>query len=147
MTYVLAAAVVLAVNLLPAFGPPTWSVLVLFRLRSHLNPVALVIEGALAAGLGRFLLAEACRRLRGRLSDKHTANLAWVTSETEDKPPKGFEGSLVRRPVAPLPLPAGFQPAVSRSVRSVRRFDPARLVRPGRCSLATTSIRELRTVR
>ncbi len=70
------AAVVLGVNLLPAFGPPTWAVLVLFHLRMDLNPVALVAVGALAAGSGRYLLALACRRLRGRLSDEHTANLS-----------------------------------------------------------------------
>lgn len=76
MNYVVVAAVVLGVNLLPAFGPPTWSVLVLFRLHSHLNPVALVLLGALSAGAGRYLLAEACRRLRGRLSTKRAASLA-----------------------------------------------------------------------
>jgi membrane protein YqaA with SNARE-associated domain len=75
VTYLVMAAVVLGVNLLPAFGPPTWSVLILFRLHSHLNPVALVLIGALAAGTGRYLLAEACRRLRGRLSAKRAASL------------------------------------------------------------------------
>jgi membrane protein YqaA with SNARE-associated domain len=69
------ALVVFAVNLMPAFGPPTWSMLVLFRLRSHLNPVALVVIGALAAASGRYLLAEASRHLRGRLSKKRTENL------------------------------------------------------------------------
>jgi membrane protein YqaA with SNARE-associated domain len=74
--YVVMALVVLFVNLLPAFGPPTWSVLVLFRLRSHLNPVALVVIGAASAAVGRYILAEACRHLRGRLSTKRTENLA-----------------------------------------------------------------------
>jgi membrane protein YqaA with SNARE-associated domain len=73
--YVVMALVVFGVNLLPAFGPPTWSVLVLFRLRSHLNPVALVVIGALAAATGRYLLAEVCRHLSGRLSKKRTENL------------------------------------------------------------------------
>ena len=76
MGYLAVAAVVLGVNLLPAFGPPTWSILVLFRLRSGLNPVALVVVGAGAAALGRFLLAQICRRLRTRLSRRHMANLA-----------------------------------------------------------------------
>ena len=75
MTYLVAGSVVFGVNLLPAFGPPTWAVLVLFRLRSHLNPFALVAIGAVAAGLGRWLLAAACRRLRDRLPAKQTANL------------------------------------------------------------------------
>lgn len=75
MNYLFVALIVLGVNLLPAFGPPTWAVIVLFRLHSHLNPVALVLEAALSAGIGRFLLAEACRRLRGRLSRKRVENL------------------------------------------------------------------------
>jgi membrane protein YqaA with SNARE-associated domain len=75
MTYLLMVAVVFGVNLLPAFGPPTWSILILFRLNSHLNPVVLVLLGALAAGSGRFLLAEGSRRLRGRLSAERAASL------------------------------------------------------------------------
>jgi hypothetical protein len=60
----------LLVNLLPAFGPPTWVVLVLFKLNWHLSPVALVIAGALAAGVGRYCLALATGRVRGRLSQR-----------------------------------------------------------------------------
>src|ERR1017187_2084402 len=44
--YAVVLALVLLVNLLPAFGPPIWVVLVLFKLNWHLNPVALVIAGA-----------------------------------------------------------------------------------------------------
>lgn len=76
MSYAVALAVIFGVNLLPAFGPPTWSVMVLFRLHSHLNPVVLVVFGALAAALGRYVLASVCRHLRGRLSTRRMANLA-----------------------------------------------------------------------
>lgn len=75
MLYVLAAAIVLGVNLMPAFGPPTWALLVLFRLNWHLNPVALVALGACSAGAGRYLLARACFVLRARLSQRRRANL------------------------------------------------------------------------
>ncbi|HEU5429655.1 MAG TPA: hypothetical protein VFU74_22430 [Actinocrinis sp.] len=68
-------AVVFFVNLLPAFGPPTWVVLVLFKLNWHLNPVALVAVGALAAGGGRYCLAAATRRLRGHLSARRKESL------------------------------------------------------------------------
>ena len=61
MSYLAAFAVVLGINLLPAFGPPTWSVLILFRLRSDLHPVVLVVMGAAAAATGRSLLALGCR--------------------------------------------------------------------------------------
>jgi len=65
---VIALAVVFAVNLLPAFGPPTWAVLVFFSLDFDLPAVPLVLGGALAAASGRFLLAQGARRLRPRLS-------------------------------------------------------------------------------
>ena len=42
MKFLAIAAVVFGVNLLPAFGPPTWAVLVFFRLHDHANPVLLV---------------------------------------------------------------------------------------------------------
>jgi membrane protein YqaA with SNARE-associated domain len=64
----IALAVVFAVNLLPAFGPPTWAVLVFFSLDFDLPAVPLVLGGALAAASGRFLLAHGARRLRPRLS-------------------------------------------------------------------------------
>lgn len=51
--------IVLGVILLPAFGPPTSSLLVVARLSWHLRPVALVAIGVVAAGAGRFLLAHA----------------------------------------------------------------------------------------
>lgn len=66
--FALAIAVVFAVNLLPAFGPPTWAVLVFFSLDFDLPAVPLVLGGALAAASGRFLLAATARRLRPRLS-------------------------------------------------------------------------------
>lgn len=64
----IALGVVFAVNLLPAFGPPTWAVLVFFSLQYDLPAVPLVLGGALAAAAGRYLLASGTRRLRPRLS-------------------------------------------------------------------------------
>jgi membrane protein YqaA with SNARE-associated domain len=65
---VAAIGVVFAVNLLPAFGPPTWAVLVFFSLNFELPGVPLVLLGALAAASGRFLLASGTRRLRPHFS-------------------------------------------------------------------------------
>ena len=73
--YLLVAAVVFGVNVLPAFGPPTWAVLVLFRLNSHVPVVPLVLIGAVSAASGRLLLATFSRRFRSRLSAKRRANL------------------------------------------------------------------------
>lgn len=64
----IALAVVFAVNLLPAFGPPTWAVLVFFSLDFDLPAVPLVLGGALAAASGRYVLATGARKLRPRLA-------------------------------------------------------------------------------
>lgn len=64
----IALGLVFAVNLLPAFGPPTWAVLVFFSLDFDLPAVPLVLGGALAAAGGRLVLAGVTRRLRPRLA-------------------------------------------------------------------------------
>ncbi len=71
----IALGVVFAVNLLPAFGPPTWAVLVFFSLDFDLPAVPLVLGGALAAASGRFVLANGARRLRPRLAPARLAHL------------------------------------------------------------------------
>lgn len=73
--YAIAIAAVFAVNLLPAFGPPTWAMLVFFSLDFDLPAVPLVLGGALAAASGRFLLATGARALRPRLSAARLARL------------------------------------------------------------------------
>jgi membrane protein YqaA with SNARE-associated domain len=76
MQFLVIAAVVFGVNLLPAFGPPTWAVLVFFRLHDHANPVLLVAVGAFAAASGRMILALASRKLGRHLSPSRRAGLA-----------------------------------------------------------------------
>jgi hypothetical protein len=44
--YLAVVAVVFLANLIPAFAPPTWVILVLFKLNWRLNPVALVPDQA-----------------------------------------------------------------------------------------------------
>lgn len=75
MTFLLVAAVVFGVNLMPAFGPPTWAVLVYYRFTHHLGVIPLVIVGALAAASGRLVLAYAFTHLRGRLPKGYVNNL------------------------------------------------------------------------
>lgn len=73
--YAVLAAVVTGVNLLPVLGPPTWLVLVLFRLHQHLAVVPLVAIGALSATAGRTLLAGLTQAVSRRLSGRRVANL------------------------------------------------------------------------
>jgi len=67
--------IVFAINLLPAFGPPTWAILVFFSLDFDLPAVPLVLGGALAAASGRFVLANGARRLRPRFSAERRQRL------------------------------------------------------------------------
>jgi membrane protein YqaA with SNARE-associated domain len=73
--YLVLVLVVFGINLLPAFGPPTWAVLVFARLHWHMNAVALVVLGVLAAASGRYLLARGARRFTGRLPARLKDNL------------------------------------------------------------------------
>ncbi len=76
LTYLLAIGLIFGTNLLPAFGPPTVALLVFFALNTAVDPVALVVGGAVAAASGRLLLAHGARRWRHRFSDERLENLA-----------------------------------------------------------------------
>ena len=63
-------------NLLPAFGPPTWSVIVIYGFNTNLPIPSIVLIGAIAAAAGRYLLACAFRILGGHISGKMKRNIA-----------------------------------------------------------------------
>ena len=112
MQYLVLIALVFGINLLPAFGPPTWAVLVFARLNWHLNPVALVLLGAMAAVAGRYLLARGARRFKGVLTPKMRANLEDARTLLERKR-VGALGLFAVFVISPLPsaqlfLAAGF---------------------------------------
>jgi membrane protein YqaA with SNARE-associated domain len=100
--YLALFAIVFGVNLLPAFGPPTWSVLVFTRLHWHLNPVALVLLGAVAAMSGRYLLARGARHFKGRVPSRMRDNLEDARTLLERKR-VGAIALFVVFVVSPLP--------------------------------------------
>jgi uncharacterized membrane protein YdjX (TVP38/TMEM64 family) len=73
--YLLLFAIALGVNLMPAFGPPTWTILVLYSLNTQMPTTAVVLTGATAAALGRYLLATGFRLIRSKLSARSRDNL------------------------------------------------------------------------
>ncbi|MCJ8190124.1 hypothetical protein [Sphingomicrobium aestuariivivum] len=81
--YLLLFLAVFGNNLLPAFGPPTWSILVFFTLKGGLDPWLMVPVGAAAAASGRFVLALGFRHFATRLSAKSRANLASARAALE----------------------------------------------------------------
>ncbi|MGC8499374.1 MAG: hypothetical protein ACP5OV_07775 [Acidimicrobiales bacterium] len=110
MRYLVLVGIVVGVNLLPAFGPPTWAVLVSARLRWHLNPVALIGLGALSATLGRYVLATATRRLRGIVSSRSRANLATLAGRLTRR--RGVRAGFVTLfVISPLPSAQLFSAA------------------------------------
>ena len=97
-------ALVFAVNLLPAFGPPTWAVLVALRLSTGIAAVPLVLFGALAAACGRFVLASGSRRLRPRLSKRRVEGLDALRERLEGDRGKSIAGLGL---FALSPVPSG----------------------------------------
>lgn len=92
LPYLALVGVVFGANVLPAFGPPTWSLLVFFRLQSHLPAVPLVLVGALAAACGRMVLAFASRRFRYHLSAERLEHLAAARDALAGGPKRALAG-------------------------------------------------------
>lgn len=102
--------VVFAVNLLPAFGPPTWAVLVYFLLRQNVPELVLIVGGAAAATAGRTILALACRRLGGRLPERKRADLTAVGKAITERR-SGQAGMILFFLFSPLPSAQLFEAA------------------------------------
>ncbi len=102
--YLLVAALVFALNLLPAFGPPTSAVLVALTLNFDLETVPLVAVAALAAASGRFVLANLARGLRPRLSPGRRQSLATAQRYLEQNRGRSLLGLAL---FALSPVPSG----------------------------------------
>jgi uncharacterized membrane protein YdjX (TVP38/TMEM64 family) len=88
--YLLFFAVVFGVNLMPAFGPPTWSLIVFVGLNFQMPLPAIVLIGALAAASGRYVLARGARLFGRVLSDKTRRNLAAARAAFERRKRSGI---------------------------------------------------------
>ena len=102
--------VVVVVNLMPAFGPPTWTVLVIFLLKYDIAEPILVVGGAAAAASGRFVLAQAFRRLAPRLPEHKRRDLDAVGAVFTEKR-GGRYGMLGLFLLSPLPSTPLFEAA------------------------------------
>ena len=108
--YFILFAVVLGVNLLPAFGPPTWSVIVIYGLSTKMPLPALVAISATAASLGRFALANAFRLLRSRVPAKMKRNLQ-AAGDAVEKRKRGTLVAIGLFALSPLPSAQLFEAA------------------------------------
>lgn len=116
--YLLAALVVLGVNLLPVLAPPTWAVLVLLRLTADAATVPLVLIGACAAASGRMLLALAFRHLARWLPRRYVANVT-AAGELLTARPRAMVVGLGLFALSPVPSAQLFEAAGLMSVRLV----------------------------
>jgi membrane protein YqaA with SNARE-associated domain len=151
MAPLLAVAVVFAVNLLPAFGPPTWAILVFFSVQSNAPAVPLILLGALAAASGRFLLASGTRRLRPRLSTDRLRHLDRAQAAVSANRGRSAAG-LALFALSPVPSGQLFVAAGLMTVRLVPltlAFFAGRLVSysiyVGAASIAAASLGEIVT--
>ena len=73
--YLLAMAVVLVINFLPAFMPSTWMVLAFFRIHFGLPILLLTIGGSIVSAVGRYVLAKASGAYSRRYMKKQESDL------------------------------------------------------------------------
>ena len=105
----LIAATVFGVNVLPAFGPPTWSVLAYFRITDGTPIWVLVVAGALAAAAGRYVLAVGFREFGSHLPRSRRENLEALGTTLSGT--KGLVATAVLFMVSPVPSNALFEAA------------------------------------
>jgi uncharacterized membrane protein YdjX (TVP38/TMEM64 family) len=72
--YLLLFLLVLGINSMPAFGPPTWTIVVLYGLNTDMPLWLLVPTAAAGAACGRLLLAYGFRWLRNHIPAKWKKN-------------------------------------------------------------------------
>lgn len=88
--YLIAAASIILLNLIPAFAPPTWMVLVYFLYNHNLNPIALVIVGVLSATTGRGLLAWYFRKFAHLIPTRFSRNMEYAGQYLESRTQRRF---------------------------------------------------------
>lgn len=116
--YLLLFLIVMGVNLMPAFGPPTWIILVLYSLDTQMPTIAVVLTGATAAALGRYLLATGFRLIRSKLSRRSCKNLDAAKKLIEQSKTKTI-AALAIFVISPLPSAQLFEAAGLMRVRLV----------------------------
>jgi hypothetical protein len=105
----IATGVVFGVNLLPAFGPPTWAVLVYFHFHYGDVPApVLIVAGAASAAAGRTLLALASGVAGRWLPAKRRESLE-VLGRAFGQSRGGLFSSFVFFAVAPVPSAQMFE--------------------------------------
>ncbi len=86
----MALGIIFLANLVPAFAPPTWSILVFFTLKHDLHPLVLVPLGVLGATSGRAVLAVTFRAIRDWLPKGYVENMEAIGKYITDRSARAF---------------------------------------------------------
>jgi hypothetical protein len=78
--YLVLVPAILIANAVPAFAPPTWTILIFFLFNYDLNPIALVILGVISATAGRGFLAWYFRKFAHLVPARSTRYLPYFSS-------------------------------------------------------------------
>lgn len=114
--YLILFGIVLGVNLMPAFGPPTWSIIVFYGFNTDMPVWAIVPVAAIGAALGRFLLACGFRFIGQRVSDRTKRNVAAARALFERNARNGLL-ALALFALSPVPSAQLFEAAGLARVR------------------------------
>ena len=110
LDYFILFLIIFGINLMPAFGPPTWSVILIYSLNTNIHLAALILIGAVAAALGRFLLALGFRHLRRYVPTRTKKNLVFAGKAIENRKRNSFI-ALGLFALSPLPSAQLFEAA------------------------------------
>jgi len=106
MLYLLLAVFlfIFALNVVPAFAPPTWTVLSFISIRFDINFLALALIGAVAATCGRLVLAKLSKLLVREkfLSEGTRKNIDSVRQRIQSKP-RFTAGAFLLYAFSPFP--------------------------------------------
>lgn len=115
--YVALVLLILLVNSLPAFTPPTWTLLVFFQINYELNPFALVLLGVVSATLGRGFLAWYVRKYSHLAPKRFTKNMEYAGEYFQQGTGKKYTilGLFLVSPIssAQLFVAAGFMKTIA----------------------------------
>ncbi len=131
MEYLALIFAILIANAVPAFAPPTWSILIFFLINYDLNPVALVLLGVFSATAGRAFLAWYFRKFAHLVPVRFSKNMDYIGKYLQKDPGKKysimaiflisplssaqlFEAAGLMKTIALKPLLAAF--AVGRTI-------------------------------
>jgi uncharacterized membrane protein YdjX (TVP38/TMEM64 family) len=129
--YIALIVAILIANAVPAFAPPTWSILVFFLINYDLNPLALVVLGVISATTGRAFLAWYFRKFSHLVPVRFSKNMEYIGKYLQKDPGKKysilaiflisplssaqlFEAAGLMKTIALKPLLAAF--AVGRTI-------------------------------